>query len=306
MVDLSLDKIKYGGQYHYYFWDSKFNPVATIEDCLPNCTTFVIGDCGATGSPRPVSKVVGAARWHEVLANDWVAIPFDPTKIKVGDILEWTAVPHVGRVFKIENGVPWIRGSFYTGENGVSTLSDGSYDTRKRFNTLQEVWEFMSKNYPSRCYHEWPLDKMNTKVGAQPAYILSMPNTIPSVERDESVDQIRTTDTSLRIRTGPSLNSSIVGYVETGYYNVISVENASYEDKKWYKENRNDDLNCWYQIAQNRWCGNPTTEFLAKKADTDIAKAMQTIIDAVGNLTEERDRYKEGIKSIADIANKLI
>lgn len=306
MVDLTLDKIKYGGEYHYYFWDPAFNPVATIEDCLPDCTTFVIGDCGVTGTPRPVSKVVGASHWHEHLTNDWNLIPFDPSKLKVGDVIEWTAVPHVGRVFKIVDGTPWIRGSFYTGENGVSTLSDGSYDTRSHFTSLQQVSEYFEKNYPSRMYHEWPLDKMNRKVGAQPAYILSMPNKIPSVERNETVDQIRTTDTSLRIRTSPSLSGAIVGHVDTGYYNVYAIENASEADKKYYKEQRGEDIKYWYEISKDRWCSDITTDFLPKKTDTDISRALQTITDAVTNLKNERDSYKEGMQQIAEIVKKFI
>ena len=216
MVDLSLDKIKWGGEYHYYFWDQAFNPVATIEDCLADCTCFVIGDCGVTGTPRPVSKVVGAAHWHEYLTNDWKVTAFDPAKIKVGDIIEWTSAPHVARVFKIENGVPWVRGSFYTGEHGVSRLSDGQYDTRHSFSSLKEVSDFMVANYPNRFYHEEPLDKIKKMVGGEPTYILSMPNFIAPVDRDEYKDQIRTTDDTLRIRTSPSLSGTIVGHVMVG------------------------------------------------------------------------------------------
>ena len=306
MVDLSIDKIKYGGLYHYFFWDESFNPLANISNCLANCTCFVIGDCGATGTSRPVSVVRGAGTWHQYLTNEWTAISYDPSKIKVGDIIEWTTKPHVARVFKIENGVPWVRGSFYTGENGVSTLSDGSWDTRKSFGSTQQVSEFMVKNYPNRFYHENTLAKESSMVGAEPAYILVMPNTIAPVERDESVDQIKTTDTTLRIRTAPNLDASIVGHVQLGFYNVLAVEKATATDKKRYKEERGENLEQWYEIAKDRWCGNLTTEFLAKKNETDISKAMEIITKAVNDLQAENTRYKEGIKQAADILNKLL
>lgn len=306
MVELSVDKIKYGGLYHYFFWDPAFNPLATISNCLANCTCMVLGDCGVTGTPRPVSRAVGAAHWHEYLTNDWKKINYDISKVKVGDIIEWTKKPHVARVFKIENGVPWVRASFYTGEHGVSVLSDGSYDTRKRFNSIEEVSDFMVKNYPYRFYHENTLTKESSAVGADPTYILSMPDTIMPVERNEDVNQIETTDATLRIRTGPSLSSSIVGHVEIGYYNVLSVEPASVDDKKWYKEKYGEELECWYEIANNRWCSNITTKFLPKKGETDISEALKEIVATITELENENNRLKEGLRQIADITNKLI
>lgn len=305
MVDLTINKIKYGGLYHYFFWDPNFNSLATVENCMANCTCFVLGDCGVTGSPRPVSTAVGAARWHEYVANGWKAIPFDRSKIKVGDIIEWTQNAHVARVFKIEDGTPWVRASFYTGEHGVSVY-DGHYDTRTSFSTTEQVSDFMVKNYPARFYHENTLEKECRMVNCQPAYILSMPNTINPVERDEDVNQIRTTDDTLRIRTNPSLSGSIVGHVEIGYYNVLAIEKASEEDRKWYKENRGETLTCWYEIAKDRWCGNVTTEYLPKKGESDISEAMKVILEALDSLQEENTRLRNGIKEIADIANKLI
>lgn len=305
MVDLSIDKVRYGGLYHYFFWDPKFNPLATVENCMANCTCFVLGDCGVTGSPRPVSRAVGAANWHEYLTNDWSCINFDPSKVKVGDIIQWVKGVHVARVFKIENGVIWVRGSFYTGEHGTSRQG-GSYDTRNTFQTTQQVSDFMVSKYPNRFYHEVTLEKESSMVGAQPEHILVMPSTIPTVDRNENVDQIRTTDTTLRIRVSPSLSGSIVGHTEVGYYNVLSTQPASDADKKAYKEQRGEDLKCWYEISKDRWCADITTEFLPKKTQTDITRAMETIIAAVNDLTNENTRLKEGIKAIADIANKLI
>lgn len=305
MVELSIDKIKYGGLYHYFFWDPSFNPVATIEDSLANCTCFVIGDCGVTGTPRPVSKVVGAQDWDKYLTNDWTRANFDPAKVKVGDIIQWVKGVHVARVFKIENGTIWVRGSFYTGEHGVSRYGDG-YDTRKSFQNLEQVSNFMVKNYPNRFYHEVTLEQESKAVGSQPEHILSMPNTISVVERNENVDQIRTTDTTLRIRTTPSLAGSIVGHTQLGYYNVLSIVDASEADKKAYKEQRGEDIRYWYEISKDRWCSDITTEFFPKKTDSDITKAMDTIIAYVTDLSNENARLKEGIKAIADIANKLL
>lgn len=305
MINLSIDKIKWGGLYHYFFWDQAFNPLATIEDCLANCTCFVIGDCGVTGTPRPVSRVVGAKDWHLYLANDWTCLDFSPSRVKVGDIIQWVKGNHVARVFKIENGEIWVRGSFYTGENGKSMLN-GGYDTRERFKSLQEVSEFMEKNYPSRLYHECKLSDESKACGADPEHILSMPNFLEPVDRNESVNQIQTFDDTLRIRTEPNLNGSIVGHVMIGFYNVLDIVPATNADKKTYKEQKGEDLKEWYEIAKDRWCANVTTEYLPKKADTDISKAIEIIVKACKDLQDENNRYKEAVKQAVDILNKVL
>ena len=272
---------------------------------MANCTCFVLGDCGVTGTPSPVYRAVGAANWHDYLTNGWTKKDFDKSKVKVGDVIEWTKKPHVARVFKIENEVIYLRGSYYTGQNGYSS-KDGKYDTRDKFTSMEEWSNWVVKNYPDRFYNEMSLEKLNAQVGAEPTYILSMPDTIDTVERNEDVNQILTTDTALRIRTAPSLSASIVGHVQIGYYNVLAIEEASSADKKQYKEAHGEDLECWYEIGKDRWCGNVSTEFLPKKSSDDISKAIEIIVKAAKELQEENNRYKEGLKNISDIINELI
>lgn len=82
------------------------------------------------------------------------------------------------------------------------------------------------------------------------------------VARDIHVDQIETTDTSLRIRLEPNLNGKIISHVQLGYYNVLSITEALEEDKEAV-----EGLECWYEIAPNRYCANITTTFLPKEDD---------------------------------------
>ena len=63
-------------------------------------------------------------------------------------------------------------------------------------------------------------------------------NAVSPVARNEAVDQIETTDISLRIRTEPSLEGEVVGHVQLGYYNVSSKNEA--------------DGYTWYQIQKDR------------------------------------------------------
>ena len=64
-----------------FYWDYMVNPNATIENGLANCTTFVYGAIKEDGHLAPVTSIVGANRWHQVLTNGWMAIPYDTQKL---------------------------------------------------------------------------------------------------------------------------------------------------------------------------------------------------------------------------------
>ena len=125
----SINDLSYNGKYREQCWDKRLNPNADIENGLANCTTAVYAFCLIEGDPIPVSKIVSANRWHEVLINDWTYIPYDPNEVEVGDIIEWVQGCHVAKVGDIVDGKPYINGSYYTGEHGVSVYNK-KYDTR--------------------------------------------------------------------------------------------------------------------------------------------------------------------------------
>ena len=113
------------------------------------------------------------------------------------------------------------------------------------------------------------------------------------VERDETRDQIQTTDESLRIRVKPSLDAEIVGHVQLGYYNVF--------DKK------DNDGYTWYQIAKGRWCANITTNFFPG-TDDDFMKEIERVWNAtkvkIKGLEDQNKEMKEDFNSIGKIAEK--
>lgn len=81
----------------------------------------------------------------------------------------------------------------------------------------------------------------------------------PNVERDEYKNQIEVIVTELRIRTSPSLNGTVIGYANIGYYNYLETTEA--------------DGYTWYRISDNNWIAyneewehvypaKPTQEFI--------------------------------------------
>ena len=107
------------------------------------------------------------------------------------------------------------------------------------------------------------------------------------VERNENIDQIQTTDETLRIRSGPTLNAEIIGHVQLGYYNVLDSKDA-------------DDYT-WYKLSEDKWCADLTTIYLPSKKDDiikQIEKYLNGLKDEINTLSSENKDLKEDMKEI--------
>jgi len=297
----TINDLSYTGKYRQFFWDANYNPNATIENGLANCTTAVYGFCLVEGNPVPVSRIVSANQWHEYLINDWVEIPFEIDKVEVGDIIEWVDGCHVAKVGDVIDGKPFINGSYYTGEHGVSVYNS-KYDARP-FTSMETMCDFFIRNYPDRFYHYWSLEKESDMVGNEPTFILKHPKTVLPVADNSSVDQVETTDNTLRIRLEPNLNAKIVGHVSIGYYNVLSVKEATEEDKA-----REPELKCWYKIAADRWIANVTTIYHEAMDDPieEIQRYFDGLKKTITHLSDENKNMKEDYMKIKNIIERWL
>lgn len=118
---------------------------------------------------------------------------------------------------------------------------------------------------------------------------------VNTVERNENVNQIQTTDESLRIRTEPSLNGEIVGHVSLGYYNVLDqAENDGYT---------------WYEIAKDRWCANITVNYLPSSKN-DFVRQLEAFLNdtkaKISTLESENKHMREDYKQIKEIAERWL
>lgn len=277
----SIKGLEYGGKYNKFFWDINNNPLASIKNCLPNCTCFVIGDILSDGLPMPVNPVRNANQWHLYLTNGWTLHNFDIKNVQVGDILEWTNGCHVARVSHIEdNGTIFVSGSFYTGIHGKA-MYEGEFDTRDGLNSLKEVSDFMITNYPTRFFHFWTLENENSWVGSSPRYILRQPqNIIYPVERNTNVNQIEVLTNEQRIRNS---NNEIMGIAKKGFYNVLDIKHST---KNEYE---------WYEIAEDRYIAGVEGRVVYLEADNDL-KA----------LLKENAELKADIKKIYKIIERWL
>lgn len=254
-----------------YFWDKSLNANATIDNCLPNCTTLVYGAVLEDGHLPLVKTIRNAKLFDTVLINGWSAIPYDKSKLEVGDVIEWQSKNHVAIVSRIDGNKKIVSASFYTGQNGKSTY-DGTFDKRDRFTSLKEVSDYMYKNYPTRYFHCWDIDEENKWVGGLPQLILKHP--LYSVKRNINKNQIEVLTFEQNVRNG---NDEILCKAEKGYFNVLS--------QKEYNGY------VWYEVEKNKYIAgvNGRVNYLPKS----------------NNIEKENQELKEKIKVYEDKLNKI-
>ncbi len=112
---------------------------------------------------------------------------------------------------------------------------------------------------------------------------------VETVERNENVNQIETTDEQLRIRTAPSLAAEIVGHVQLGYYNVLDQKDA--------------DGYIWYEIAKDRWCANITTNYLPAEQNDFVRQLEKFLNDTKAKITALESQNKEMREDYMKIKN---
>lgn len=114
------------------------------------------------------------------------------------------------------------------------------------------------------------------------------------VKRNNKVNQIQTTDDTLRIRNKPSLDGEIIGHVGIGYYNVLSKTKA--------------DGYVWYEIEKGKYCADITTKYLPASGEADIIKEIEKYFNAmkeqISSLTDENADLKQDMNDIRYIADK--
>lgn len=116
---------------------------------------------------------------------------------------------------------------------------------------------------------------------------------VSTVERNENVNQIETTDEQLRIRTAPSLTAEIVGHVQLGYYNVLSQTDA--------------DGYTWYEIAKDRWCADITTKYLPGESSDfvkEIEKWANDMVTTIKTKDKTIDDMRADFEKIEEVAEK--
>lgn len=187
---------------------------------------------------------------------------------------------------------PWeVKGLDYTAQAGDIVVYDGTYGHVQFMETNTMYSEYANGNPES-----FKNGKLNEYYNKNILGYLHFPlEAVEPVERNTSVNQIQTTDAELRIRTKPSLNGEVVGYVQLGFYNVLDQKNA--------------DGYIWYKLAKDRWCANVSTIYLPSD-ETDIIKEIEqyfnSMKDKVNTLSNENTDLKDDMRKIDEISKRWL
>ena len=180
-----------------------------------------------------------------------------------------------------------VKGIDYTPVAGDIAVFDGNYG-HVQFMETDTMYSEYSNGDPN-SFRNGKFEKKSNLLG-----FLHYPyTTIEPVKRNPSVNQIQTTDNSLRIRTLPSLSGEIVGHVQIGFYNVLS-----------QKEN---DGYIWYEIAKDRWCASVTVNYLPSDKDDIIEQIERYFNDMkqqVNSLKDQNSDMKKSFKEVYEISKE--
>ena len=211
-------------------------------------------------------------------AKDWLANYREPWEVKGPD---WE--PCAGDIAVFDGNYGHV--AFIEKNNGNGTCAVTDYN------------RVASETF---AYDTWTIGKSMTSTGQLKGYLHwpSEEKVVNPVKRNPARDQIKTTDTALRIRSGPGLSYSIVGHIkfldgcDYGYQNVLGKSQS--------------DGYTWYNIDKDRYCADITTEYLpADGSDilAEIEKYLEAMQDKVVALSGENEELKQKIDDIAEIAH---
>lgn len=116
-------------------------------------------------------------------------------------------------------------------------------------------------------------------------------DTISPVARNTKVNQVKVNDDSLRVRTNPNLQGTIIGYAPVGYYNVISSSNA--------------DGYTWYQIEKGKYIANVSTKYYPASEDSSSGDIINVIKRFAEDMQDRVDTLNTENKELIDKLVKI-
>ncbi len=243
-----------------YDWNSKYKW---------ECSWYVYYRCGEKGLPYPCWWDRATETGTFTDANLWVENYRDPWEVKGKDYIP------------VENDIV-----VFNGEHGHVAFIEKVEGNRALLS------QYMSGKEDSFSNYSWEIGTSYT--GPLMGYLHCPYKIVETVPRNTKVNQIETTDDTLRIRNKPSLNGEIVGHVQIGFYNVLN-------------ESQSDGYT-WYEISKDRWCADITTKYLPASEEDDFMKKIEEYFNKlkgeINTLSEQNNAYKDKLKKIHELSEE--
>lgn len=152
------------------------------------------------------------------------------------------------------------------------------------------TWNLVKGKKPTDCY--FIDDSINIiKTGGLNFKKIETPKVTQVVERNENIPQIRVIVDNLRVRTGHSTNSSVLGFVQNkGIYNDLEV----------FKDNNYT----WHRIGEGQWIAD-NGSWLEMLPITDYKKLYESSLNTIESLNKQISTQNDTINNLNEKLSKI-
>ena len=243
-----------------------------------------------------ISPITGDREFHEgvdysangksipIYALDDGEVLYEGYDNSTGAIICYIRFPklddHVGLYYHLANTVI-NKGDKVTKDTKIGMMGSTGYSTG---NHLHFDWfkysdynkDFYDRNYED--FNEYIFPENRIKVA-------------PVVERNENIPQIRVIVDNLRVRTGHSTNSSVLGFTQNkGIYNDL--------------ETYNDGTYIWHRIDKEQWIAD-NREWLEILPVTDYKKLYESSLNTIESLNKQISTQNDTINNLNEKLSKI-
>lgn len=243
-----------------------------------------------------ISPITGDREFHEgvdysangksipIYALDDGEVLYEGYDNSTGAIICYIRFPklddHVGLYYHLANTVI-NKGDKVTKDTKIGMMGSTGYSTG---NHLHFDWfkycdynkGFYDRNYED--FNEYIFPENRIKVTAP-------------VERNETIPQIKVLVDNLRVRTGHSINNSVLGFAQN---------KAIYNDLEVYKDNNYT----WHRIGEDQWIADDGS-WLEMLQVTDYKKLYESSLNTIDSLNKQISTQNDTINNLSEKLNKI-
>ena len=248
-----------------------------------------------------ISPITGDREFHEgvdysangksipIYALDDGEVLYEGYDNSTGAIICYIRFPklddHVGLYYHLANTVI-NKGDKVTKDTKIGMMGSTGYSTG---NHLHFDW-FKYSDY-NKGFYDREYEDFNEYIFPENRIKVTAP-----VERNETIPQIKVLVDNLRVRTGHSINNSVLGFAQN---------KAIYNDLEVYKDNNYT----WHRIDDNQWIADngewldsyPYTDY--KELYEESLKEIEKLKETNSNLLNENLKLKDKLKQINELSN---
>lgn len=243
-----------------------------------------------------ISPITGDREFHEgvdysangksipIYALDDGEVLYEGYDNSTGAIICYIRFPklddHVGLYYHLANTVI-NKGDKVTKDTKIGMMGSTGYSTG---NHLHFDW-FKYSDY-NKGFYDREYEDFNEYIFPENRIKITNP-----VERNETIPQIKVLVDNLRVRTGHSINNSVLGFAQN---------KAIYNDLEVYKDNNYT----WHRIDDNQWIAD-NGEWLDSYPYTDYKELYESKLSMIESLNKQISTQNDTINNLNEKLSKI-